>query len=177
MRIDCESDTSYKDSNGDTWDSDEDYIKTGDNKHVAAAGSSNIEELNTLCVFSEQNKNCYTVPTPTSTRYFVRAMFWYGNYDGLFKPPAFDLEFDGNKWATVVTNTTSFTYYETIYSTTGDSTSICLARTQDQEFPFISRLESLPLPDDMYPQMRRDMAWFISYRYYYGPMIGYLGKK
>ncbi|MBA0582949.1 hypothetical protein Gorai_013833, partial [Gossypium raimondii] len=176
VRIDCGSDTSYKDSNGDTWDSDDDYIKTGDNKQVASTSSSDIEQLNTLRVFSEQNKNCYTIPTPTSTRYIMRAMFWYGNYDGHSKPPTFDLEFDGNKWATVVTNTTSFTYYEMIYATKGDSISICLARTQDQEFPFISRLESLPLPDDMYPQMRRDMAWFISYRYNYGAddrILGY----
>ncbi|MBA0795127.1 hypothetical protein Gohar_006028, partial [Gossypium harknessii] len=176
VRIDCGSDTSYKDSNGDTWDSDDDYIKTGDNKQVASTSSSDIEQLNTLRVFSEQNKNCYTIPTPTSTRYFMRAMFWYGNYDGHSKPPTFDLEFDGNKWATVVTNTTSFTYYEMIYATKGDSISICLARTRDQEFPFISRLESLPLPDDMYPQMRRDMAWFISYRYNYGAddrILGY----
>ncbi|TYH56246.1 hypothetical protein ES332_D08G003600v1, partial [Gossypium tomentosum] len=122
----------------------DDYIKTGDNKQVASTSSSDIEQLNTLRVFSEQSKNCYTIPTPTSTRYFMRAMFWYGNYDGHSKPPTFDLEFDGNKWATV--------------------------------FPFIPRLESLPLPDDMYPQMRRDMAWFISYRYNYGAddrILGY----
>ncbi|PPD92135.1 hypothetical protein GOBAR_DD10962 [Gossypium barbadense] len=176
VRIDCGSDTSYKDSNGNTRDSDDDYIKTGDNKQVASTSSSDIEQLNTLRVFSEQSKNCYTIPTPTSTRYFMRAMFWYGNYDGHSKPPTFDLEFDGNKWATVVTNTTSFTYYEMIYATKGDSISICLARTRDQEFPFIPRLESLPLPDDMYPQMRRDMAWFISYRYNYGAddrILGY----
>ncbi|KAK8514398.1 hypothetical protein V6N12_009104 [Hibiscus sabdariffa] len=102
-------------------------------------------------------------------------MFWYGNYDGLSKPSTFDLEFDGNKWATVVTNMNNFTYYEMIYATKGDSISICLARTQDQQFPFISRLESIPVPDEMYPQMRRNMAWFNSYRYDYGASDRILG--
>ncbi|KAL4312947.1 hypothetical protein GQ457_01G038900 [Hibiscus cannabinus] len=175
LRIDCGSDTSYKDANGDTWNSDDDYVKTGDNKQVAPSSSSEVEQLNTLRVFSEQNKNCYTLPTPSSTRYLVRAMFWYGNYDGFSKPSTFDLEFDGNKWATVVTNMNNFTYYEMIYATRGDSISICLARTQDQQFPFISRLESIPLPDEMYPQMRRDMAWFNSYRYDYGANDTILG--
>ncbi|KAK8648833.1 hypothetical protein V6N13_129575 [Hibiscus sabdariffa] len=175
LRIDCGSDTSYKDANGDTWNSDDDYVKTGDNKQVAPSSYSEVEQLNTLRVFSEQNKNCYTLPTPSSTRYLVRAMFWYGNYDGLSKPSIFDLEFDGNKWATVVTNMNNFTYYEMIYATRGDSISICLARTQDQQFPFISRLESIQLPDEMYPQMRRDMAWFNSYRCDYGANDTILG--
>ncbi|KAK8514399.1 hypothetical protein V6N13_063291 [Hibiscus sabdariffa] len=35
LRIDCGSDTSYKDANGDTWNSDDDYVRTGDNKQVA----------------------------------------------------------------------------------------------------------------------------------------------
>ncbi|XVF05586.1 hypothetical protein REPUB_Repub05bG0185400 [Reevesia pubescens] len=120
------------------------------------------------------------MPTLTSTRYLVRAMFLYGNYDGLSKPPTFDLEFDGNKWATVVTNMTDSTYYEMIYATKGESIIVCLTRTQDQQFPFISRLESLPLPADMYAQMRRDMAWFKSYRYNYGDndrILGYPDDK
>ncbi|XP_022728677.1 uncharacterized protein At1g24485-like [Durio zibethinus] len=175
VRIDCGSDTSYKDANGDTWKTDEDFIKTGNNERVPQNIASKVEQLNTLRVFKEQNKNCYTLPTPTSTRYLVRAMFLYGNYDGLSKPPTFDLQFDGNKWATVVTTMTNFTYYEMIYATKGESISVCLARTQDQQFPFISSLESLPLPADMYAQMRRDMAWFNSYRYNYGANDWILG--
>ncbi|XVF05589.1 hypothetical protein REPUB_Repub05bG0185700 [Reevesia pubescens] len=180
VRIDCGADRSYEDANGDTWNTDEDYIKTGSNERVPQNSSSKVEQLNTLRVFKEQNKNSYTLPTPTSTRYLVRAMFLYGNYDGLSKPPIFDLEFDGNKWATVVTNMTDSTYYEMIYATKGESISVCLTRTQDQQFPFISRLESLPLPVDMYAQMRRDMAWFKSYRYNYGAndqILGYPDDK
>lgn len=175
VRIDCGSDTSYNDANGDTWETDEDYIKTGDNKQVPQSSSSNVEQLNTLRVFTDQNKNCYTLPTPTSTKYLVRAMFLYGNYDGLSNPPVFDLQFDGNKWATVVTTITDFVYHEMVYATKGDSISICLARTRDQQFPFISRLESLPLATDMYAQMRRDLAWFNSYRYNYGATDRILG--
>ncbi|KAI6685700.1 hypothetical protein NL676_031613 [Syzygium grande] len=35
------------------------------------------------------------------TKYFIRAAFYYGNYDHLSRPPTFNLEFDGNKWTTV----------------------------------------------------------------------------
>ncbi|RVW57063.1 putative LRR receptor-like serine/threonine-protein kinase [Vitis vinifera] len=45
-----------------------------------------------------------------------------------------------------------------------DNISVCLARTHDNQFPFISSLELWPMDDDMYEGMSRDLAWHQSYR-------------
>eukprot|EP00261_Vitis_vinifera_P035001 XP_019076244.1 PREDICTED: probable LRR receptor-like serine/threonine-protein kinase At1g05700 [Vitis vinifera] len=177
VRIDCGSEISYP-SEEIWWQTDDEFIKTGKNKLVSRRSYSSLELLNTLRVFTQQNKNCYTLPTPTPARYFIRAVFYYGNYDGLSKPPTFDLEFDGNKWATVETSLTDPSYYELVYANKGENISVCLARTYRDQFPFISSLELWPLPDNMYAGMSRDSAWLQSYRYNYGAsdtdwIIGY----
>ncbi|WJZ88800.1 hypothetical protein VitviT2T_008069 [Vitis vinifera] len=82
----------------------------------------------------------------------------------LSKPPTFDLEFDGNKWVTVVNSLNDYIYYELMYANKADNISVCLARTHDNQFPFISSLELWPMDDDMYEGMSRDLAWHQSYR-------------
>lgn len=173
MRIDCGSQNPT--GTDVRFQTDEDFIKTGKNKQVSRNSYTALEQLNTLRFFTQQNKNCYTLPTPIPGRYFIRAVFYYGNYDGLSKPPTFDLGFDGNKWMTVVTSMTKPLYYEAIYTPKGDNTSVCLARTLEKQFPFISMLEAWPLPDNMYAGMSRDLAWFRSYGYNYGATDWILG--
>ncbi|KAA8543922.1 hypothetical protein F0562_021901 [Nyssa sinensis] len=176
LSIDCGSGTSYTAANGIIWQTDDKFIKTGENKQVSIKSYTTLQLLNTLRVFKQQNKNCYTLPVSNTARYFIRATFHYGNYDGLSKPPTFDLEIDGNKWMTVVSSLTDALYYEVIYPSKGDNISVCLARTWDNQFPFISSLEAWPLPDTMYREMNRDLAWLNSYRYNYGAtywIIGY----
>lgn len=107
--------------------------------------------------------------------YFVRAAFLYANYDGKSSPPTFGLEIDGNKWTTVVTSSTEYTYYEIIYWSEKRNMSVCLARTKDVEFPFISSLEAWPISDGMYTALNQDLGWMSSYRYDYGPNNGILG--
>ncbi|KAJ9178221.1 hypothetical protein P3X46_010121 [Hevea brasiliensis] len=153
--IDCGSQTSQS-KNGLMWQTDEGFIKTGENKWI----SPNI--------FKEQNKNCYSLPAPTIDRYFIRAMFHYGNYDGLSNPPTFDIQFDGNKWTTVTTSLTDTTFHEVVYTSKGNNISVCLARTQDNQFPFISMLKVWAMPDDAYDIMTKDKAWVKAYRYNYG---------
>lgn len=166
LRIDCGTDSSYTDStDGSYWQSDENYIKTGTNRKVS---TSRIEQFNSLRAFTQQNKNCYTLQTPTQAKYFIRGSFYYGNYDGQSKPPNFDLEFNGNKWASVVTSATRLQFHELIYMPKGENISVCLARTQDKQFPFISILEIWPLDDNMYEGMNGDLAWLRSYGYNYG---------
>lgn len=101
-------------------------------------------------------------------RYFIRAMFKYGNYDGLSNAPSFDLEIDGNKMMTIETLIDDIVYSEVIYTSRGDNISVCLTRIRDKEYPFISSLEAWPLDDNMYVGMNRDLAWIMSYRYNYG---------
>ncbi|XP_050203594.1 probable LRR receptor-like serine/threonine-protein kinase At1g05700 [Mercurialis annua] len=167
VRIDCGSDGSYVD-NGLLWQTDDRFIKTGENKQISPDSPTKLDQLKTLRVFKEQNKNCYSLPAPTTDRYFIRAMFHYGDYDGNSNPPSFDLEFDGNKWITVETSMTGAVFHELMYKSKGENISVCLARTEDTQFPFISVLEAWAMPDDSYSIMSKDRAWIIGYRYNYG---------
>ncbi|KAK2987723.1 hypothetical protein RJ640_015388 [Escallonia rubra] len=164
LAIDCGSITSTTENDID-WQTDDRFINTGSNKQLHY---SSFKILDSFRLFTEQNKNCYTLPVSQPSRYFIRAAFNYGNYDKLSKPPTFDLEIDGNKWTTVVTSLTKIKFYEVIYTSRGDNVSVCLARTKANQFPFISSLEAWPIPDTMYTQMSRNLAWLNSYRYNYG---------
>ncbi|KAL2487821.1 Leucine-rich repeat transmembrane protein kinase protein [Forsythia ovata] len=175
LGIDCGSATSTK-TIGGVWQTDGAFIKTGTNQFVSSENFQPLALLNTLRAFPMQNKNCYALPARATTRYFIRAIFLYGNYDSLSKPPTFDLEIDGNKWMTVVSSSTEILHYEIIYTTTGDTISVCLARTQANQFPFISSLEAWPIFDNnVYIHMNRDLAWLNTYRYNYGANDWILG--
>ncbi|XAR59031.1 Non-specific serine/threonine protein kinase [Bertholletia excelsa] len=174
--IDSGSRTSYTAADGILWQTDDSFIKAGTNKQVSPLNYSAWEQMNSLRVFDKQNKNCYTLPVTQTKRYFFRAMFKYGNYDGQSRPPTFRLEIDGNEWTEVDSSTHEIVYSELIYSVIGDEVSICLTRTQDGQFPFISSLEAWPLSDSMYQGMTRGVAWLMSYRYNYGTkdrIVGY----
>lgn len=177
IRIDCGSGYSYHSEDGTLWSRDEDYIRTGTDKQLSNSSNSlsMIEQLNTLRVFPEQNKNCYILPATANKRYFIKAAFHYGNHDGLSKPPTFDLEFDAYKWTTVSNLTDGPKYYELVYTSRGENVSVCLARTFVDQYPFISTLELWPMPDGMYAGMRTDVAWQSAFRYMYGatdPIFG-----
>ncbi|KAL2470430.1 Leucine-rich repeat transmembrane protein kinase protein [Abeliophyllum distichum] len=174
LGIDCGSATSTT-TIGGVWQTDGAFIKTGTNQFVSSDNFQTLALLNTLRAFPMQNKNCYALPA-RATRYFIRAIFLYGNYDNLLKPPTFDLEIDGNKWMTVVSSSTEILHYEIIYTSTGDTISVCLARTQANQFPFISSLEAWPIFDsNAYIHMNRDLAWLNTYRYNYGANDWILG--
>ncbi|XP_077212861.1 putative LRR receptor-like serine/threonine-protein kinase At1g51860 [Tasmannia lanceolata] len=171
VSIDCGSDKEYTD-NGITWKTDGDFIKTGQNKEVS--GISLSEQMNSLRFFTNQNKNCYTLPTPkssydSSSKVLIQAGFYYGNYDGLSKPPTFDLHLNGNQWATVVTILGGEPIlHEVIFLSKSDNINVCLFRTNDGEFPFISSLQAWALGQDMYKDMNTYYSMFKSYRLYFG---------
>ncbi|KAK6926908.1 Malectin-like domain [Dillenia turbinata] len=171
ISIDCGADTNQQ-SGPAQWQTDEDFIKTGTNHKISSSSP-----LGTLRFFTQQNKNCYTLPATPSTQYLIRAAFYYGDYDDLLQPPVFDLALDENKWTTVITVNTTWVYHEVIYTSKRDHISVCLIRTKDKQYPFISSLESTPLSEWIYPNMTRDLAWLKSYRYAYGAskwIFGYM---
>ncbi|KAI3450470.1 hypothetical protein Pfo_007135 [Paulownia fortunei] len=174
IRIDCGANRSTP-TNGVLWQIDEAFIKTGTNHLIPNDRVKPLSYLNTLRAFTEQNKNCYTLPALAMNRYFIRAVFFYANYDGLSNPPSFDLQIDGNKVVTVVSSSTEVRYYEILYWCQRSSISVCLARTQSDQFPFISSLEAWSIPDTMYARMSQDLAWLNSYRYNYGTDVGITG--
>ncbi|KAL3850725.1 hypothetical protein ACJIZ3_012607 [Penstemon smallii] len=149
LSIDCGTSDSYKDTNLLDWTGDDNYIKNGES-HTVQSNSSISRALDTLRVFTTRNKNCYRIDSIRKGRVLVRASFNYGNYDNRSSPPSFDLHFDGNYWATVRTSSMGNVYYEVIYSMKKDWISVCLAQTEQGQFPFISALEIRGLEANMY---------------------------
>ncbi|GAU42242.1 hypothetical protein TSUD_351520 [Trifolium subterraneum] len=102
-------------------------------------------------------RNCYTINVTSGTRYLIRATFFYGNYDGLNKPPQFDLHLGTNVWDTVklFSNELPFDeeakYKEIIYTASLDYIYIqlCLVNT-GKGTPFISAIELRPLNNEAY---------------------------
>ncbi|KAL9393234.1 hypothetical protein Peur_012519 [Populus x canadensis] len=124
--------------------------------------------MNTLRVFTTLKKNCYPITADKGSLVLVRASFFYGNYDKRSSPPSFDLLFDGNHWATVNTSLDQLVYYEVMYVVKSDTTSICLAQTQPNQFPFISALEVRNLDSKMYGDFDPNYALFLRSRIAYG---------
>lgn len=97
----------------------------------------------TLRSFPEGKKNCYTLKPAQGKNhtYFIRAGFFYGNYDYKSDVPRFDLFLGPNWWATVSLSIADFgLYYEIIHIPQTDNIDICLVNT-GFGIPFISLLE------------------------------------
>ncbi|KAM7501998.1 hypothetical protein LguiB_000902 [Lonicera macranthoides] len=56
---------------------DDKFIQTGTNEVVSPDAFTTLKHMNSLRVFTEQNKNCYVLPSTSKDRYFIRAMFKY----------------------------------------------------------------------------------------------------
>lgn len=132
-----------------SWFPDFNYTKAGSDARVPR--NQALEEMNSLRFFPNKSENnCYVIPLQfPGFNYIVRAGFYYGNYDGLSKPPTFDLKLDRENWTTV--NTSSAVgggipiYHEAIYLTRSGNLTVCLVQTRDGEVPFISSLEGVPI--------------------------------
>ncbi|XP_047977994.1 probable LRR receptor-like serine/threonine-protein kinase At1g05700 [Salvia hispanica] len=149
ISIDCGSSATYKDENGIVWTGDDDYINTGESRSVQPSNSYN-RVMDTMRVFRNQSKHCYTINNVKQGRILLRASFLYGNYDGKNSPPAFDLTFDSYYWAYVNNSVPTPSRYEVIYTTTKESISVCVSQYAADQFPYISALEVRSLDSDMY---------------------------
>ncbi|EYU36242.1 hypothetical protein MIMGU_mgv1a021395mg, partial [Erythranthe guttata] len=149
------------DKNSITWTGDDKYIKGGEIRYV----KSDDRVLQRMRVFTAaRKKNCYHIDTMRRGRVLVRATFYYGNYDNKSSPPTFDLHFDGNFWKTVVTSISEVVSYEVIYVMRRDWITVCLARTKDGQFPFISTLEIRSLDWFMYTGIPESYPLFLRRR-------------
>ncbi|XP_061957322.1 uncharacterized protein At1g24485-like [Populus nigra] len=80
----------------------------------------------------------------------------------------FDLQFDGNYWATVNTTHLYDTVpYGAIYTVKANNNSMCLAQTMPNQVPFISALELRSLLHGMYSQAAPNYAMFLNLRVAY----------
>nr|CAB3464672.1 unnamed protein product [Digitaria exilis] len=91
-------------------------------------------------------RNCYTLRSlEAGLKYLLRAEFMYGNYDGLNKPPIFDLYAGVNFWSMVnVSTPDGIVTLEAVVV-------VCLVDTGSGT-PFISALELRPHKTSLYPQ-------------------------
>ena len=100
-------------------------------------------------------RSCYALrPVAPGGRYLVRAAFYYGNYDGLDRLPAFDLHVGVNRWVTVNVTAAGAAYvFEAVAVAVApaDFLQVCLVN-RGLGTPFISGLDLRPLQDDMYPE-------------------------
>lgn len=165
VSINCGSSKSFTDDNNIRWTGDDAYIQHGESEVVYSGSSS---PLSTLRVFPTRKKNCYSIKVPKGEKILARASFYYGNYDGKLSPPVFDLQFDGNYWATVNTSSTYYEDFEAIYVSKANFTSICVAQTKPNQFPFISSLEIRSLDPAMYSHFDSNHALILQWRYAFG---------
>ncbi|XP_059663815.1 probable LRR receptor-like serine/threonine-protein kinase At1g51880 [Cornus florida] len=133
------------------WEMDDKFIKSGQKMLINT--TITLQEMTTLRYFPHGTKNCYNLALQSPGRYLMRAGFYYGNYDGLSKPPAFDLHINVQYWTTVKSTLSDDPIYvEMIYPIKRDKVKICLVRI-DNDYKFISSLEAKIIPRDFYRLM------------------------
>uniref|UniRef100_A0A1D1ZCT3 Uncharacterized protein At1g24485 n=1 Tax=Anthurium amnicola TaxID=1678845 RepID=A0A1D1ZCT3_9ARAE len=166
LSIDCGASTESFDDDLLTWETDDEYIFTGMN--IDVSHSQTRKEMNTLRFFPAGKGNCYVLPWSSEDKVLLRAGFYYGNYDSLSKPPTFDLQFDGFRWATVVTTSGEDPiYHEAVYTPKKAVINVCLINTGNG-VPFISSLEVTPWPSDLYRFMTGNLGFYLRSRTNFG---------
>jgi hypothetical protein len=91
--------------------SDAGFTDAGANFRLEPTTPGFAERYLTVRYFPDGERSCYTLrPVKPSGKYLVRAAFHYGNYDGLNRPPVFDLHLGVNHWATVNFTAVSYSY-------------------------------------------------------------------
>ncbi|KAF6996941.1 hypothetical protein CFC21_013215 [Triticum aestivum] len=131
--------------------------------------SSLCKCLYTVRSFASGVRNCYTLRSLVpGLKYLIRAKFMYGNYDGLQRPPIFDLHIGVNYWQTVnITKPDAEKSVEAIVVVPDDFVQVCLINT-GAGTPFISLLELRPLKKTMYPQVTAAQGLHLSDRINFG---------
>ncbi|GKV27228.1 hypothetical protein SLEP1_g36421 [Rubroshorea leprosula] len=170
ISIDCGVNEGYTDEqSGIYYESDSEFVTVGLNNVVSpqyAAGNPQlVQMLNTLRSFPEVNKSCYHLKPEQGKghHYMFRVFFTYGNYDGLQKPPKFELYLGVNFWATVELDIgDSYWVDEIIQFLSTDTIDVCLVNT-GSGIPIISGLELRLLNDFIYQIESRALRLYDRY--------------
>jgi len=156
ISIDCGAEEDYLDGDtGITYITDKDFISTG--KNVFVAPEYNLTTLyygnmiNSLRIFPEGKRNCYTLKPRQgkNQNYYVRAFFYYGNYDSKNHAHKFDIYLGVNYWATVGVEDRQWKYYNIIHYSVTDTIYLCLVNT-GFGVPFINGLDLRFMNDSPY---------------------------
>ncbi|CAJ1955354.1 unnamed protein product [Sphenostylis stenocarpa] len=153
ISIDCgaPADVKYTEPNtGIVYTSDANFI-TGVSKSISSDLKDKLyRPLWTVRSFPEGKRNCYKINITRDSKYLIRTIVLYGNYDGLNKTSQFDIHLGANLWDTVTLyNASSYQINEIIHVPSLDYVQICLVDT-GHGTPFISVIELRPLPNNIY---------------------------
>ncbi|PWZ18449.1 putative LRR receptor-like serine/threonine-protein kinase [Zea mays] len=150
------------------------FTDAGENYNVSPAHVA--PELPTIYrdvhSFADGARSCYTLRSLTvGLKYLLRASFMYGNYDGLDRPPVFDLYVGVNLWKTVDVSSRpgARVVAEAIVVVPDDFVQVCLVNTGSGT-PFISGLELRPLKSSIYPQVNVTQGLLLHSRRNFGPL-------
>ena len=158
ISIDCGATKDYLDEDtGISYKSDTGFVDTGTNNVISPQQDSSDTVFGRLLTnvrsFPQGTKNCYTLKPEQgkNSNYFIRAFFYYENYDDKSHVPKFDIYVGVNYWTIVEPTNLSPTYRPSMfYVPTSDIIYVCLINT-GSGIPFISALELRPLDKSLYP--------------------------
>ncbi|KAG7572931.1 Protein kinase-like domain superfamily [Arabidopsis suecica] len=158
-----------------TYISDANFTQGGQSGRVQKVWEEAYKPFTVLRYFPDGIRNCYNLRVTSSTKYLIKALFLYGNYDGLNNGPIFDMYLGPNIWTTVDLKSSLLSQTEEIiHITKSSSLEICLVKT-GKTTPIISALELRPLRDDTYITQNGSLK--LLKRYYasdfFGPSIRY----
>jgi hypothetical protein len=152
--------------------SDVGFTDAGSNRNISAEyiNPSFTKRCLNVRSFPGAARSCYSLGSMApGSKYIFRATFMYGNYDGLSKPPVFDLHLGVNFWQTVnITVPDSAVLAEVIAVVPGDSVQVCLVNTGSGT-PFISGLDVRPVKSTLYPQANATQGLVLNDRSNFGP--------
>ncbi|XP_039800835.1 probable LRR receptor-like serine/threonine-protein kinase PAM74 isoform X2 [Panicum virgatum] len=157
-----------------TYHPDDAFTDAGEKHNISQTEYKML--FGSLRSFPDGKRNCYTLQSLTAgNKYLIRANFMYGNYDGLNKPPDFDLYIGVNFWQTVDgwTQEGAALTWEAIVTVPDNFVQVCLVKTSDTT-PFISGLELRPLKSSMYPQVNATQGLSFLRRYNLGVTDNYV---
>ncbi|XP_037452608.1 probable LRR receptor-like serine/threonine-protein kinase At4g20450 isoform X1 [Triticum dicoccoides] len=177
ISIDCgiPVNSSYQDpSSKIIYVSDYGYVTSGENRNISSVyirPSLAKRNLN-VRFFQHGARNCYALRSLVAgNKYFVRALFYYGNYDGLDKLPVFDLYMGANYWHEVnISAAGAVKWMDIIVVAPADYLHVCLVN-KGMGTPFISGLDLRPLRITLYPEVNASQSLVLisSNRFNLGP--------
>lgn len=133
-----------------TYTSDANFTLGGQSGRVQKIYEEEYKPFTVLRYFPDGIRNCYDIRVEVGRNYLIRAMFFYGNFDGLNVSPEFDMYTGPNKWTTIdLQKEPSGSGKEIIHISRSNSLQICLVKTGETT-PMISTLELRPLANDTY---------------------------
>ncbi|KAL0795560.1 hypothetical protein Bca101_066937 [Brassica carinata] len=167
INIDCGLSSSHTDLRNRTWVGDTDFVSTGLSYKIDTTVA--VDYLITLRYFPTGETNCYSnITVDKGAKVLVRTRFYYGNYDGEYDPPRFDVVYDEKHRDTIHTTTTEVVFSEAIFISESGNTSVCFVRTFLNEHPFVSTIEVRSLDASMYTDLGPKEGYILQRRIAYG---------